>query len=109
MALLPIIERELRVASRRKATYVGRTLMALIGCVVATWMFILLSISGTQAYAGQAVFGILTGLSSFYAFVSGALMTADSISSEKREGTIGLLFLTDLRGYDVVLGKMAAG
>ena len=29
--------------------------------------------------------------------------TADSLSAEKREGTLGLLFLTDLRGYDVVL------
>src|SRR6185436_16175150 len=27
---------------------------------------------------------------------------------EKREGTIGFLFLTDLRGYDVVLGKLLA-
>jgi len=30
------------------------------------------------------------------------------LSEEKREGTLGLLFLTDLRGYDVVLGKLAA-
>jgi hypothetical protein len=29
------------------------------------------------------------------------------LSREKREGTIGLLFLTDLRGYDVVFGKLA--
>src|SRR5207249_3162929 len=26
----------------------------------------------------------------------------------KREGTLGLLFLTDLKGYDVILGKLAA-
>ena len=33
-------------------------------------------------------------------------LTADCLSVEKREGTLGLLFLTDLRGYDVVLGKL---
>src|SRR5207247_6617314 len=38
----------------------------------------------------------------------GARLTADSLSAEKREGTLGLLFLTDLKGYDVVLGKLAA-
>ena len=30
------------------------------------------------------------------------------MSEEKREGTLGLLFLTDLRGFDVVLGKLVA-
>jgi hypothetical protein len=30
------------------------------------------------------------------------------LSEEKREGTLGLLFLTDLRGFDVVLGKLLA-
>jgi hypothetical protein len=34
--------------------------------------------------------------------------TADCLSEEKREGTLGLLFLTDLKGYDVILGKLSA-
>jgi ABC-type transport system involved in cytochrome c biogenesis permease component len=40
--------------------------------------------------------------------LAGLLLTADSIASEKQGGTIGLLFLTDLKGYDIVLGKLAA-
>src|ERR1044071_9279281 len=36
------------------------------------------------------------------------LLTADCVSRERREGTLGLLFLTDLRGIDVILGKLAA-
>ncbi len=43
-----------------------------------------------------------------FALLSGVFFTADSLSSEKRDGTMGLLFLTDLRGYDVVIGKLAA-
>lgn len=43
-----------------------------------------------------------------FCLFSGLFLTADCISQEKREGTLGLLFLTDLRGYDVVLGKMTA-
>ena len=43
-----------------------------------------------------------------YALLAGPLTTADCLSRERRDGTLGLLFLTDLRSYDVVLGKMAA-
>jgi len=39
---------------------------------------------------------------------SGVFLTADCLSLEKREGTLGLLFLTRLRSYDVVIGKLAA-
>ena len=43
-----------------------------------------------------------------FALLSGLFLTSDCISEEKREGTLGLLFLTDLTGYDVVFGKLAA-
>ena len=39
---------------------------------------------------------------------AGLFFTSDCLSEEKREGTLGLLFLTDLRGYDVALGKLLA-
>ena len=40
--------------------------------------------------------------------LGGLVVTADCLSAEKRDGTLGLLFLTDLRGVDVVLGKFSA-
>ena len=40
--------------------------------------------------------------------LAGASKTSDCVSTEKREGTLGLLFLTNLRGYDVVLGKLVS-
>ena len=43
-----------------------------------------------------------------YCLLSGVWFTADCLSEEKREGTLGLLFLTDLKGYDVVFGKLVA-
>ena len=54
------------------------------------------------------LFGILTGGGVLYCLFCGVRLTADCLSEEKREGTLGLLFLTDLKGYDVVLGKLAA-
>ncbi|MGE4181274.1 MAG: ABC transporter permease subunit [Limisphaerales bacterium] len=38
----------------------------------------------------------------------GPLLTADSLSRERREGTLGLLFLTPLRPRDIVLAKLIA-
>ena len=43
-----------------------------------------------------------------YCLAYGRRSTADCLSQEKREGTLGLLFLTDLKGHDVVLGKLVA-
>ncbi|HEX7860059.1 MAG TPA: ABC transporter permease subunit [Verrucomicrobiae bacterium] len=39
---------------------------------------------------------------------AGVHLTADSISREKRDGTLGLLFLTPLTPFQIVIGKMVA-
>ena len=108
---LPVAERELRVASRRPGTSRTRVLGVLVALVVALlflglWAFDSSSFSGFSH--GRTLFNVLIWLTFFAALASGLFLTADSISEEKREGTFGLLFLTDLRGYDVVLGKLLA-
>src|SRR5439155_12457239 len=75
--------------------------------VIGTFFFLLMQREQTSEIA-QVLFGILTGSAVLYALLSGVRDTADCLSSEKREGTLGLLFLTDLKGYDVVLGKLFA-
>src|SRR5437016_10772215 len=57
---------------------------------------------------GSALFGMLTWLSLAAAITAGIFFTSDCLSEEKREGTLGFLFLTDLRGYDVLSGKLLA-
>jgi len=56
----------------------------------------------------QILFVTLTALAFGYCLLSGVLTTSDCVSEERRDGTLGLLFLTNLRGYDVVLGKLVA-
>src|SRR4030095_14966809 len=58
--------------------------------------------------AGARAFGCLAHVLFYLCLVPGLFLTADCLSSEKREGTLGLLFLTDLKGQDVVLGKLIA-
>ena len=104
--MLPIVTRELRVASKRRATYRLRWIVALIGsiCVVVATTAANYSIE-----AGQFVFWTASALMTFACASAGLLLTADSISREKRDGTLGLLFLTRLTSADVVLGKLAVG
>lgn len=106
MTFLPIVERELRVRARLRSTYRFR-LFAAIGAIALVGLLLLAS--ETLAAAGKygaALFGILAWVSFGYCLLDGARNTADCLSEEKRAGTLGLLFLTDLRPYDVVLGKL---
>jgi ABC-type transport system involved in cytochrome c biogenesis permease component len=106
MTFLPVVERELRVAARRRGTYWSRLAAAVIGWAVAAWVLTAASAAGAQT--GAVVFNVLAALVFVYAALAGLLATADCLSEEKRDGTLGLLFLTDLKGYDVVFGKLAS-
>jgi len=109
MTILPIVERELRVAARRRGTYWLRVTAAFVAIAVFGWMLLtLLRDQVPSAAHGRYLFRTLFGFAFGYCLFIGARLTADCLSEEKRDGTLGLLFLTDLKGYDVVLGKLAA-
>lgn len=107
MTFLPIVGRELRVASRQRNTYWNRIGAGLGGIGIGGWIMLMPWFRGQQV-VGPALFISLSVLTFAYALLMGVLKTADCLSEEKREGTLGLLFLTDLKGYDIVLGKLAA-
>lgn len=107
MTFLPIVERELRVAARRSSTYWMRTGVVLVVVLVAGWVF-MVSTGSRSSEIGRMLFYVLTAAAALYCLFAGVRSTADCLSEEKREGTLGLLFLTNLRGYDIVLGKLAA-
>jgi ABC-type transport system involved in multi-copper enzyme maturation permease subunit len=108
MTFLPIVQRELRVAARRRSTFRIRWWTALIALAMSFVSLSFVQLSRSRVAAGSSVFGMLTLYVFGLCLLSGVLMTADALSEEKRSGTLGLLFLTDLKGYDVVLGKFVA-
>src|SRR5579872_3925518 len=107
MTFLPIVGRELRVAARRRATYWARLITAVAAIIIGMVVYIF-SQHKPPREVGQNLFQVLSILAIVYCFLAGVLSTADCLSEEKREGTLGLLFLTDLKGYDVVGGKLVA-
>jgi hypothetical protein len=107
MLFLPIVDRELRVAARNWRTYFGR--VAAGAAALATALYLVWLARFT--FAGMAGLFILKAaayLAWALCLLGGVTRTCDSLSSEKRSETLGLLFLTHLRGRDVVLGKLFA-
>lgn len=105
MTFLPIVDRELRVRARWRSTYLIRVAIAVLAIAVTIVMLFFAAVSARSV--GKEMLMVLGWLTFLFCTIEGFRSTADSLSEEKREGTLGLLFLTDLRGFDVVLGKFA--
>jgi hypothetical protein len=108
MNFLPIALRELQVTARKSMTYYWRSLGALnAACITLGCLLIGFSGALSASTAGEMTFQMLSCIGYAIAAVAAALATSDSISEERRDGTLGFLFLTDLKGYDIVMGKLA--
>src|SRR5258708_6014853 len=100
--MLPVLIRELRVEARHSFTYWLRVLGA--GALVLVGASGILG-TGLSMNKGGPLFARLhlTLLCSIWVLVP--LVTADCISRERREGTLGLLFLTPLTAQGIVMAK----
>src|SRR5579859_4743106 len=92
MNCLPVIEMEMRSASRRTWTFGLRVVFALTSAL--TCLVILALPRVTPWEKSRAMLNLLSFMSLAFCLVAGGSVTADCVSSEKREGTLGLLFLT---------------
>jgi len=108
MVVLPVVARELRVAARGRAIYRVRFWAVLVMLGVFIWFLKTSGLDQNNSRFGQEVMSVLLIPAFVFSLFIGVIATADCVSSEKREGTLGLLFLTDLKGYDVICGKLAA-
>jgi ABC-type transport system involved in multi-copper enzyme maturation permease subunit len=108
MTFLPIAARELLALSRRRGTFRLRLWIAALAVLAFFAGFFLFSLGAGRGKVGAPLFGALSGYAFGLCAMAGVFLTADAISEEKREGTLGLLFLSGLSGFDVVLGKSVA-
>src|SRR5262245_32875174 len=107
MRFLSVAERELRAAARRRGTYRLRWLTAAGFFVLLLWLSWVYDLFRNRG-AGRDVFEAFSVVTFVYCLFVGATGTADSISREKREGTLGLLFLTNLNSAEIVAGKLCS-
>jgi ABC-type transport system involved in multi-copper enzyme maturation permease subunit len=103
MVCLPLIERELRVALRKQRPARSRLKVAAFA-VAGSILFLLLGTLTQSNGVGQGLEGVLclAGLS----FVLRApILTAGALAEERRNQTLGLLFLSGLGAGEVFAGK----
>jgi hypothetical protein len=108
MTILPLVERELQMRARSPAGYWTRFAAALAGilvCLPALTFFG--GMRSTQAQSGAFAFNGLV-VAAFILCCFSGFLTVDGISRERREGTLGLFFLTRVRELDVLLGNFGA-
>src|SRR5258706_15540537 len=103
MTCWPVIVRELRAESRRPMNYWIRILGA--GAITLVFGVSMLNQSESPATLGARLFGNLNATLFAAIWILVPLLTADCISQEKREGTLGLLFMTQLTASGIVFGK----
>lgn len=118
MSILPVILRELKSQARQPLTYWLRVLGAIsvAGAFGIAWWNVhdfqnsnpFGSVRNPVGTFGTALFGKLNLFMFLSIWLFVPLSTADAISRERREGTLALLFLTELRSWGIVLGKASA-
>ncbi len=107
MNSLPVMVRELRVEARHSMNYWLRVLGA--GVMLGVTVMVGVHLEGRIAGKGSVMFGVLQPTLFSLIWLLAPIMTCDSISRERREGTLGLLFLTPLQPVDVGIAKALSG
>lgn len=99
----PVILRELRAGSRRWTTYWLRLLGA-SAIVIAIFFWFMEPTASRNA--GSELFAVMHRIVFGGIWVIAPLLACDCLSQERREGTLGLLFLTNLKARDIVVAKV---
>lgn len=102
MNLLPVITRELRAQARQLFTFWLRGLGVFTLLVGGLWV---MGESAFEPNVGGHLYGRLHLMAYFALWLLVPLGAADCISRERREGTLGLLFLTPLKPAHIVIAK----
>ena len=114
MLVGPLFSRELLTASRSWRHYALRSGYVLLLFVLiytagqVIFGFQQVRLAGDVARFGQFVFGLLAITQLLLVMMLALLLATSTVSTEKDRRTLILLLMTDLRGRELVVGKMLA-
>jgi ABC-type transport system involved in multi-copper enzyme maturation permease subunit len=103
---MPIARREMVVLARSRMYYRARVTTGIVTLVGGIAFGIFYSRVGVQSTL--PFLGVVGYMLSLMCIFTGAQVCADAIAKEKREGTLGLLFLTGLPAWQITAGKLIA-
>ncbi len=112
----PIVDKELRIASRHKTHYALRTLyVAVLTVSLAGVWFSTVGLGpvtagahqvAAMARAGRTTVFLITAIQFFALPVVAAVLLSNSISEEIERGTLAVLLTTPIRSLQIVAGKL---
>ncbi|MBN2307625.1 MAG: hypothetical protein JXR94_01560 [Candidatus Hydrogenedentes bacterium] len=107
---LPLAELELTRAGRRGSTYALRGIVVGLTWLGFLWVWSMFVLLGRDdqfllEMVGPFTAGVARALQLFAVFAVGALFSAGLIAEEKRDRTLGLLLMADIRALDIFLAK----
>ena len=114
----PILDKELRVASRRRRNYVLRFvyLVLLAGFVAMVWITTAVLGGAAPSYrasqmavAGTVIVSVVLWFQFLVLPLISIVMLSGSIGEEVRRRTLGVLMTTPITSLQIVLGKLASG
>ena len=100
MNIAAIVSREILVFSRNPKIYALR--LALVGSIAVVWFLS----SEISSLSGPMSLRLLTYTALTFFGLTAVLLSADTVSSERRNRTLGLLLLTPLKPAELLLGKL---
>jgi ABC-type transport system involved in multi-copper enzyme maturation permease subunit len=106
MQFLSVAGRELRVAARKRSSFRLRIFTSCIALLVAGYALWFVTLFGSRPITGERLFFTLSWVTFLCACIVGPALTADCVNEEQNNGTLGLLFLTNLHGISIALGKL---
>lgn len=100
-----MVQRELRAEARNRANYWARVYAGLLFVLMFAGVMLLADRKSDAQSIGATLFGNLQSILISLIWLGAPLLTADCIARERRDGTLGLLFLTPLSPVGIALGK----
>jgi len=94
------------VAARKRSSFRVRVFTSFLALLVTGFALWFVTLFGSRPASGQQLFFTLSWLAFICACLVGPALTADCVNEERNNGTLGLLFLTNLHAISVSLGKL---
>src|SRR2546429_8274295 len=106
--LLPLVVYELRLAVRRPGAYRMRLAAGGAAIGLSCWGLLISSNAMTASSLGHSILTMLGWAGFVGSVLAGLFLTADSVSQERREGTLGVVFFTEFGGHGGGVWQIAA-
>src|SRR5262249_17023612 len=93
--------------ARKRSSFRVRMLTPLVALFICGFSLWFVTLFGSRPISGEQLFLTLSWVTFVCACAAGPALTADCVNEERNNGTLGLLFLTNLDGISISLGKLA--